>query len=77
MGLEYVEYRITVAESSLAAKFDPESLVLKDPPAYRGKDWSKMWVYLREQNVRIDLVRFREYLETVYEKAEKFMRKNG
>ena len=34
-----------------------------------------MNVYLKEQNVTLDLVRFREYLKEMYKKANTFMNK--
>ncbi|KAF2325438.1 hypothetical protein GH714_028693 [Hevea brasiliensis] len=77
MGLEYMEYRIEVEESSLVDKYDKNSLMLKDPIAFQGKKWSNdiMSIYLKEQNVRLDLARFREYLKNAYKKAKKFVDK--
>ncbi|KDP41263.1 hypothetical protein JCGZ_15670 [Jatropha curcas] len=79
MGLEYIEYRIGVEESSLIDKYDKNNLLIKDPIASQGKNWSGdvMSIYLKEQNVRLDLIRFREYLSRAYEKAKKFMDKEG
>lgn len=79
MGLEYMEYRINAEESSLIEKYDKNDLVIKDPVSFRGKDWSEvgMNVYLKEQNVRLDLFRFREYLKRAYKKAKKFIDKQG
>ncbi|KAJ9187429.1 hypothetical protein P3X46_002885 [Hevea brasiliensis] len=79
MGLEYMEYRIEVEESSLVDKYDKNSLMLKDPIAFQGKKWSNdiMSIYLKEQNVRLDLARFREYLKNAYKKAKKFVDKEG
>ncbi|CAN1152738.1 Xylan glycosyltransferase MUCI21 [Linum perenne] len=77
MGLQYMEYRITANESSLAEKYGLESLVVKDPIAFGGKGWGKMKIYLKEQDVRIDLVRLRVYLKEAYGKALEFMRTKG
>ncbi|KAF9674390.1 hypothetical protein SADUNF_Sadunf10G0122300 [Salix dunnii] len=79
MGLEYLEYRIGVEESSLTDKYDKNSLLIKDPATFRGKNWSSavMDIYLKEQNLKLDLVRFREYLKEAYKKAKKFMEKEG
>eukprot|EP00257_Ricinus_communis_P027975 XP_025015389.1 uncharacterized protein LOC8289152 [Ricinus communis] len=50
-----------------------------DPVASQGKNWSDtiMSIYLKEQNVRLDLLRFREYLKKAYKKSKKFMEKEG
>ena len=72
-----MEYRIKAEESSLREKYSKDDLVIRDPDAYRETDWSLMNVYLKEQNVTLDLVRFREYLKEMYKKAKKFMNKEG
>ncbi|KAL5826312.1 hypothetical protein ACOSQ4_018109 [Xanthoceras sorbifolium] len=79
MGLDYMEYKINEEESSLVEKYDKNELVIKDPVAYRGNNWSSavMDIYLKEQNVKLDLVRFRVYLHQVYNKARKFMDMEG
>ena len=76
-GQEYMEYRIEPGESSLLEKYSKDDLVIRDPAAFRGTDWPLMNVYLKEQNVTLDLVRFREYLKEMYKKAKKFMNKEG
>jgi protein O-GlcNAc transferase len=38
---------------------------------------SKMKLYWKEQNVKLDMVIFREYLKEAYMKAKKFMDKEG
>jgi protein O-GlcNAc transferase len=38
---------------------------------------SKMGLYLKEQNVKLDMVRFRAYLKEAYTKAKKLMDKEG
>ncbi|PHT33711.1 hypothetical protein CQW23_25511 [Capsicum baccatum] len=80
MNLVYEEYKIGVEESSLMEKFGKENnLVLKNPKALQGKVWSQeiMDIYLREQNINLDLNRFRIYLEKAYQKAKMFMTING
>lgn len=79
MGLEYMEYKIGVEESSLIDKYDKNSLLIKDPVAFQGKNWSKaiMDLYLKEQNVRLDLLRFKEYMKKAYKMAKKFMDRKG
>ncbi|KAI3916400.1 hypothetical protein MKW92_029006 [Papaver armeniacum] len=74
MGLEYMEYRINVDESSLMDKYGKDHLVLKDPKAVMKNNWSNTKdIYLNDQNVRVDLVRFRRYLTSAYRKAKDFM----
>ena len=72
-----MEYRIEPEESSLLEKYSKDDLVIRDPVAFRGTDWSLMNVYLKEQNVTLDLDRFREYLKEMYKKVKKFMNKEG
>ncbi|KAF7123254.1 hypothetical protein RHSIM_Rhsim12G0077100 [Rhododendron simsii] len=79
MGLEYMEYKIGVEETSLREKYGKDDLVIKDPLALQRKGWSKeiMDIYLVEQNVKLDLVRFRRYLKKANEKARVFMEREG
>ncbi|KAG7635735.1 putative glycosyltransferase 61 [Arabidopsis thaliana] len=79
MKLDYTEYRVNVEESSLIEKYSRDDLVLKDPIAYRGMDWNvtKMKVYLKEQDVRLDVNRFRKHMNEAYKKAKSFMDLNG
>ncbi|CAN4122116.1 unnamed protein product [Withania somnifera] len=80
MNLVYEEYKIGVEESSLIEKFGKENnLVLQNPRALQGKGWSQeiMDIYLREQNINLDINRFRIYLEKAYQKAKIFMSING
>lgn len=74
-GLEYMEYKVRVDESSLIEKYDEKDLIIKDPEGFlKGKAWSSvMNIYLKEQNVRLDLVRFGKYLKEAYNKAKVFM----
>ncbi|CAJ1931971.1 unnamed protein product [Sphenostylis stenocarpa] len=74
LGLEYVEYKIELNESSLLEKYGADSLVIKDPAAFQSK-YSHKRVYWTEQNVRIDIIRFRSCLIKAYEKAKIFMSK--
>ncbi|KAK8686828.1 hypothetical protein V6N13_125845 [Hibiscus sabdariffa] len=79
MGIHYIEYRINMEESSLVEKYDKNEMVIKDPGRFQGGNWSfdVMSIYLKEQNVKLDLVRFREYLNEAYRKAKVFMDKMG
>ncbi|KAF7809071.1 EGF domain-specific O-linked N-acetylglucosamine transferase [Senna tora] len=73
LGLEYMEYKVEANESSLLDKYGSESLVVKKPEIFQQGNWSSKRVYLKEQNVRLDVIRFREYLKKTYEKAKSFM----
>ncbi|XP_062162054.1 xylan glycosyltransferase MUCI21-like [Alnus glutinosa] len=80
MGLEYMEYRIKAEESSLIDKYSKDEMIIKDPVAFRGSYISNletMKIYLVDQNVKLNIVRFREYLKEAYMKAKKFMDKEG
>lgn len=77
-GLEYVEYKVRTEESSLIEKYSKEDMMIKDPVGFlKGKSWSSsvMNIYLKEQSVRLDLIRFRKYLKEAYNKAKEFMDK--
>lgn len=76
VGLKYMEYKLGHNESSLSTKYNKESLILKDPKELlnkKGWDQELMDVYLKEQDVKLDLVRFKAYMENVYEEAKQFM----
>ncbi|TYG79673.1 hypothetical protein ES288_D02G157400v1 [Gossypium darwinii] len=80
LGIDwYIEYKIKVEESSLVEKYDKNDMVIKDPASFQGRNWSSdvMKIYLKEQNVKLDLVRFRDYLMETYSKAKTFMEKMG
>ncbi|CAJ2648064.1 unnamed protein product [Trifolium pratense] len=73
LGLEYVEYKVEANESSLAWEHGADSLMIKDPEAYIDGKWNNLKIYLGEQNVKINLIRFRKCLMEAYEKAKIFM----
>jgi len=73
LGLEYVEYKVEANESSLSWNYGADSLMVKDPKAYTEGKWEKSIVYLKNQNVKIDLVRFKKCLMKAFEKAKIFM----
>ncbi|KAL6983416.1 protein O-GlcNAc transferase [Sarracenia purpurea var. burkii] len=81
MGLDYMEYKIGMEESSLADMYGKDEIVLKDPKAFLKEKggWSSKSVelYLKKQNVRLDLVRFRGYLNKAFVKAKAFMEREG
>ncbi|VVA34163.1 PREDICTED: EGF domain-specific O-linked [Prunus dulcis] len=75
----YIDYRINVEESSLVDKYGKDDIVVKDPVSKMGSNWSVeiMKIYLKEQNVKLDLDRFNWFLKAAYDKAKKFMDKEG
>ncbi|CAL5188644.1 unnamed protein product [Lathyrus oleraceus] len=73
LGLEYVEYKVEANESSLSWKYGADSLVINDPETFRDGKWANQLVYLKKQNVIIDLSRFKKCLTEVYKKAKLFM----
>ncbi|KAL4318756.1 hypothetical protein GQ457_18G024790 [Hibiscus cannabinus] len=77
INLKYLEYKIRVEESSLVEKYGKDNVLLKDPSALQKKGWPTeiMDIYLKKQNVKLDLVRFRISLEKAYLMANKFMHK--
>lgn len=77
LGLDYFEYKIDARESSLAEKYENSSLVIRDPESFVNGNWTNMRLYLKTQNVRLDLIRFSEVLRKAYEKAKRFMESEG
>ncbi|XP_027362797.1 alpha-1,3-arabinosyltransferase XAT2-like [Abrus precatorius] len=75
LGLEYIEYKIEANESSLLEEYGANSLVIKDPKAFHHGEWAKRRVYLKKQNVKLDIIRFKKCLVKAYEKANIFMNK--
>ncbi|KAE9453989.1 hypothetical protein C3L33_14115, partial [Rhododendron williamsianum] len=79
MGLEYMEYKIGVEESSLVDRYGRDDAIVKDPSSMaKGNRYHKvMRVYLKQQNVNLDLARLRVYLKRAYEKAKIAMLKQS
>ncbi|CAO2829517.1 unnamed protein product [Amaranthus hypochondriacus] len=77
MGLQYLEYKISIEESSLVEKYDKLDPILHDPMSQKNGWVFLKKVYLKEQNVRLNLIRFRKYLKYAYKKAKIFMYKVG
>ena len=63
MGLDYWEYKIEPQESTLYDLYGPDHPVLKDPESIKAQGYRKSRVYyLDQQNVTINLGRFRNTL---------------
>ncbi|XP_057770516.1 alpha-1,3-arabinosyltransferase XAT3-like [Salvia miltiorrhiza] len=70
MGLRYLEYKIGVEESSLSRKYSKDHQILRNPESY--VKWEQVWsIYLNQQNVTLDLRRFKPTLA----KALKLLRR--
>ncbi|KAJ6689944.1 hypothetical protein OIU85_006252 [Salix viminalis] len=77
LGLEYMKYKIEINESSLAERYGADDLVLKNPSGFVNGNYSKAKVYMKTQNVKLDIVRFRVYIKEVFVKAQRFMDNEG
>ncbi|KAK6931303.1 Glycosyltransferase 61 [Dillenia turbinata] len=75
LGLEYMEYKISVYESSYMEKYGKDDLILNNSTALLKDGWNRELyeLYIKYQDVKLDLTRFRPYLEKAYKKAEDFM----
>ncbi|RWV83543.1 hypothetical protein GW17_00054826 [Ensete ventricosum] len=75
MKLRYLQYEISEEESTLLELYPRDHKVFKDPDSIHKQGWKKMGeVYLRKQNVKLNVNRFRPVLEKALqllkEKAE-------
>ncbi|KAK6921960.1 Glycosyltransferase 61 [Dillenia turbinata] len=75
MGLEYMEYKISIYESSHIEKYGEDSVVVNYPEAFLKDGWNEEYanLYFKNQDVRLNLTTFRPYLEETYKKAKDFM----
>ncbi|KAG8045081.1 hypothetical protein GUJ93_ZPchr0008g13861 [Zizania palustris] len=68
LGLRYMPYKITPAESSLYRQYAKDDPVLTDPDTVNAKGWQvTKKVYLDGQNVNLDMARFRRRLRDAYD----------
>lgn len=78
MKLEYMEYKIQPEESTLVEKYGKDHVLIKDPNAIASRNWTALHnIYLRSQDVRLDISRFRGCLKNAYAKAKKLMEHQG
>ncbi|XP_073135831.1 beta-1,2-xylosyltransferase XYXT1-like [Henckelia pumila] len=60
MNIKYLDYKIRAEESSLSEKYAKDHPVLRDPFSFHRNGWESLkTVYLDNQNVTIDVHRFR------------------
>ncbi|XP_031477310.1 alpha-1,3-arabinosyltransferase XAT2-like isoform X2 [Nymphaea colorata] len=63
MKLNYLEYKINMEESTLVEQYPLDDPVLKDPISIHKKGWNFVEeVYLRQQDVNLNLSRFKSIL---------------
>ncbi|GAB4845266.1 hypothetical protein Ancab_038676 [Ancistrocladus abbreviatus] len=63
MNLRYIQYKMSVNESTLIEKYPIDHPVIRDPSILRKQGWVPFRkVYLDAQNVRIDINKFRTTL---------------
>ncbi|KAI3682175.1 hypothetical protein L2E82_50109 [Cichorium intybus] len=63
MKLRYLKYSIRVRESSLSTKYTADDAVLRDPMVIHRQGWDAIRnIYLLQQNVKLDIRRFRSTL---------------
>ncbi|KAJ8440483.1 hypothetical protein Cgig2_013642 [Carnegiea gigantea] len=68
LGLEYIGYKINPMEGSLYHKYKKNDPVLTDPKSVNKKGWEfTKRIYFGDQNVTLDLKRFKKLLVQAYE----------
>ncbi|XP_057750994.1 alpha-1,3-arabinosyltransferase XAT3-like [Arachis stenosperma] len=68
MGLKYLDYKISVEESTLIQQYPLDHMIIKHPPSIGKLGWERFKsVYLEQQNVMLDLNRFRPTLQKALE----------
>ena len=64
MKLRYLQYRITEEESTLIEMYPRDHPVFKDPSSIQRQGWLALrGIYLDKQSVRLDVEKFKGYLE--------------
>ncbi|XP_010527343.1 PREDICTED: EGF domain-specific O-linked N-acetylglucosamine transferase-like [Tarenaya hassleriana] len=70
LGLDYIGYKILPRESSLYQKYGKDDPVLQDPSSINQKGWQfTKKIYLDDQQVKLELRRFKKVLLDAYAKA--------
>ncbi|KAK4775494.1 hypothetical protein SAY87_023455 [Trapa incisa] len=63
MDIGYLEYKVSLKESSLIEQYPLDHIVFKDPMAFHKGNWGKFKsVYLDKQDLKLDIKRFRPTL---------------
>ncbi|KAF3589755.1 hypothetical protein F2Q69_00032055 [Brassica cretica] len=72
LGLDYIGYKILPRESSLYEQYDKNDPILRDPRSITQKGWQfTKGIYLTNQQVRLDLRRFKKILSDTYAKSSR------
>ncbi|XP_010558139.1 PREDICTED: EGF domain-specific O-linked N-acetylglucosamine transferase-like [Tarenaya hassleriana] len=70
LGLDYIGYKILPTESSLYRKYEKDDPILRDPDSINNKGWQfTKTIYLDDQQVNLELRRFRKVLLDAYSKS--------
>ncbi|CAM6098162.1 unnamed protein product [Calypogeia fissa] len=78
LGLHYVEYKITVGESTLSSEYEKNDPILVNPNAVGQQGWSVVKeIYLTKQKVELSLPRFYKILVGAKAKMRPFMKSTG
>ncbi|KAJ3697398.1 hypothetical protein LUZ61_001103 [Rhynchospora tenuis] len=65
MGLKYLQYSISEEESTLTDLYPRDHVVFRDPESIQRQGWKTAdGIYLKKQNVRLNITRFRPILES-------------
>ncbi|KAL2342374.1 hypothetical protein Fmac_003659 [Flemingia macrophylla] len=68
MNIKYLEYKISLEESTLMQQYSLDHMFIKDPPLIGKVRWEEFKsVYLDKQNVKLDVDRFRPTLQKAIE----------
>ncbi|XP_020221798.1 alpha-1,3-arabinosyltransferase XAT3 [Cajanus cajan] len=68
MNIKYLEYKISLEESTLIQQYSLDHMFIKDPPLIGKIGWEEFKsVYLDKQNVKLDVDRFRPTLQKAIE----------
>ncbi|KAL0857334.1 hypothetical protein Bca101_062488 [Brassica carinata] len=68
MNLRYLEYKIAAEESTLLRRYGRDHEIVRDPSAVGKRGWEMFQsVYLVQQNVSVDINRFRPVLVKAFE----------
>jgi hypothetical protein len=68
MKIKYLEYKITLEESTLKQQYPLDHMIIKDPSSIVKQGWETFRsVYFDKQNVKLDVNRFRPTLQKAFE----------
>jgi hypothetical protein len=68
MKIKYLEYKITLEESTLKQQYPLDHMIIKDPSSIVKQGWETFRsVYFDKQNVKLDVNRFRPTLQKALE----------